>query len=40
MKQTVRGLIDRIQSIRNKVKLNKIKININNINDTVLEQVP
>jgi hypothetical protein len=37
MKQMVRGLIDRIQAIRNKVKYNKIKknININNTNDIV-----
>lgn len=35
MKQMVRGLIDRIQSIRNKVKYNKVKRNINNTNYTV-----
>ena len=35
MKQVVRGLIDKIQSIRNKVRYNKIKRNINNTNDTV-----
>lgn len=35
MKQVVRGFIEKIQSIRNKVKYNKIKRNINNTNDTV-----